>query len=143
MTEFLSSLRAPEPLPILNPSNFVPKNGFPVVKALTQNRRKHLIILCFFALIIVMYLGPMRLFFDPVVRAVLFSFPELVFLGAGLSSQLWRNLRKNNGWCMLYRKTRQIPVVVTSLTRGQPNHCKKLRNLWPQKCPPPLPPAVG
>ena len=28
------ALRAPEPLPILNPSNFVPKNGFPVVKAL-------------------------------------------------------------------------------------------------------------
>ena len=26
---------APEPLPILNPSNFVPKNGFPVVKGLT------------------------------------------------------------------------------------------------------------
>ena len=26
--------RAPEPLPILNPSNFVPKNGFPVVKGL-------------------------------------------------------------------------------------------------------------
>ena len=25
---------APEPLPILNPSNFVPKNGFPVVKGL-------------------------------------------------------------------------------------------------------------
>ena len=28
--------RAPEPLPILNPSNFVPKNGFPVVKGLTS-----------------------------------------------------------------------------------------------------------
>ena len=28
------SFRAPEPLPILNPSNFVPKNGFPVVKGL-------------------------------------------------------------------------------------------------------------
>ena len=26
--------RAPEPLPILCPSNFVPKNGFPVVKGL-------------------------------------------------------------------------------------------------------------
>ena len=26
--------RAPEPLPILNPSNFVPKIGFPVVKGL-------------------------------------------------------------------------------------------------------------
>ena len=26
--------RAPEPLPILNPSDFVPKNGFPVVKGL-------------------------------------------------------------------------------------------------------------
>ena len=26
--------RAPEPLPLLNPSNFVPKNGFPVVKGL-------------------------------------------------------------------------------------------------------------
>ena len=30
----LNPLRAPEPLPILNPSNFVPKNGFPVVKGL-------------------------------------------------------------------------------------------------------------
>ena len=28
----LNPFRAPEPLPILNPSNFVPKNGFPVVK---------------------------------------------------------------------------------------------------------------
>ena len=27
--------RAPEPLPILNPSNFVPKKGFPVVKGLS------------------------------------------------------------------------------------------------------------
>ena len=25
---FLNPFRAPEPLPILNPSNFVPKNGF-------------------------------------------------------------------------------------------------------------------
>ena len=30
----LNPSRAPEPLPILNPSNFVPKNGFPVVKGL-------------------------------------------------------------------------------------------------------------
>ena len=30
----LHPFRAPEPLPILNPSNFVPQNGFPVVKAL-------------------------------------------------------------------------------------------------------------
>ena len=28
----LSPFRAPEPLLILNPCNFVPKNGFPVVK---------------------------------------------------------------------------------------------------------------
>ena len=28
----LDPFRAPEPLLILNPSNFVPKNGFPVVK---------------------------------------------------------------------------------------------------------------
>ena len=28
----LNPFRAPEPLPILNPSNFVPKNGLPVVK---------------------------------------------------------------------------------------------------------------
>ena len=28
--------RAPEPLSILNPSNFVPKNVFPVVKGLTK-----------------------------------------------------------------------------------------------------------
>ena len=31
----LNPFRAPEPLLILNPSNFVPKNGFPVVKGLT------------------------------------------------------------------------------------------------------------
>ena len=31
----LGSFRAPEPLPIQNPSNFVPKNGFPVVKGLS------------------------------------------------------------------------------------------------------------
>ena len=31
---WVNPFRAPEPLPILNPSNFVPKNGFPVVKAL-------------------------------------------------------------------------------------------------------------
>ena len=30
----LNPFRAPEPLPIQNPSNFVPKNGFPVVKGL-------------------------------------------------------------------------------------------------------------
>ena len=30
----VNPFRAPEPLPILNPSNFVPKNGFPVVKGL-------------------------------------------------------------------------------------------------------------
>ena len=28
----VNPFRAPEPLPILNPSNFVPKTGFPVVK---------------------------------------------------------------------------------------------------------------
>ena len=28
MSEFLNPFRAPEPLPILNPSNFVPKKGF-------------------------------------------------------------------------------------------------------------------
>ena len=33
-------IRAPEPLPILNPSNFVPKNGFPVVKGLNQKVRQ-------------------------------------------------------------------------------------------------------
>ena len=33
----LNPFRAPEPLPILNPSNFVPTNGFPVVKGLTKN----------------------------------------------------------------------------------------------------------
>ena len=27
----VNPFRAPEPLPILNPSKFVPKNGFPVV----------------------------------------------------------------------------------------------------------------
>ena len=30
----LNPLIAPEPLPILNPSNFVPEDGFPVVKGL-------------------------------------------------------------------------------------------------------------
>ena len=30
--EYLNPFRAPEPLPTLNPSNYVPKNGFPVVK---------------------------------------------------------------------------------------------------------------
>ena len=33
----LDPLRAPEPLPTLNPSNFVPKNRFPVVKGLRVN----------------------------------------------------------------------------------------------------------
>ena len=33
---FFNPFRAPEPLPILNPSNVVPKNGFPVVKGLTN-----------------------------------------------------------------------------------------------------------
>ena len=32
--------RAPEPLPIINPSDFVPRNGFPVVKGLSQICRK-------------------------------------------------------------------------------------------------------
>ena len=31
---YLNPFRAPKPLPILNPSNYVPKNGFPVVKGL-------------------------------------------------------------------------------------------------------------
>ena len=31
LSVLLNPFRAPEPLPILNPSNFVPKNGFPVV----------------------------------------------------------------------------------------------------------------
>ena len=31
----LNPFGAPKPLPILNPSNFVPENGFPVVKGLT------------------------------------------------------------------------------------------------------------
>ena len=30
----VNPFRAPEPLPILNPSNSVPKNGFPVVRGL-------------------------------------------------------------------------------------------------------------
>ena len=33
--ETLNPFGAPEPLSILNPSNFVPKNGIPVVKGLT------------------------------------------------------------------------------------------------------------
>ena len=33
--QMLNPFRTPEPLPILNPSNFVPKNEFPVVKGLT------------------------------------------------------------------------------------------------------------
>ena len=39
-TGLLNPFRAPKPLSILNPSDFVPKNGFPVVKASTWNRRK-------------------------------------------------------------------------------------------------------
>ena len=35
----LNPFRAPEPLPILNPSNFVPKNGFPVVEGLSPSVR--------------------------------------------------------------------------------------------------------
>ena len=35
----INPFRAPKPLPILNPSNFVPKNGFPVVKGLNVGRR--------------------------------------------------------------------------------------------------------
>ena len=31
-SEEINPFRAPESLSILNPSNFVPKNGFPVVK---------------------------------------------------------------------------------------------------------------
>ena len=34
---WVNPCRAPEPLPILNPSNFVPKNGFPVVKGLRSS----------------------------------------------------------------------------------------------------------
>ena len=33
----LNPFRAPEPLPILNPGNFVPQNGFPVVKGLRNS----------------------------------------------------------------------------------------------------------
>ena len=39
LTQVLGTLnlfRAPEPLPIPNPSSFVPKNGFPVVKGLSM-----------------------------------------------------------------------------------------------------------
>ena len=32
----MNPFRAPEPLPILNPSNAVPKNGFPVAKGLSR-----------------------------------------------------------------------------------------------------------
>ena len=39
-SETINPLRAPEPLPILNASNFVPKNGFPVVKRLTKEKSK-------------------------------------------------------------------------------------------------------
>ena len=36
----VNPFRGPEPLPILNPSNFVPKNGFPVVKGLRHRATK-------------------------------------------------------------------------------------------------------
>ena len=36
MESRLDPFRAPEPLPILNTSHFVPKNGFPVVKGLKK-----------------------------------------------------------------------------------------------------------
>ena len=39
----LNPFRAPEPLHILNPSIFVPKNGFPVVKGLTQHRLNYIV----------------------------------------------------------------------------------------------------
>ena len=32
----LNPFRAPKPLPILKPSNYVPQNGFPVVKGLSS-----------------------------------------------------------------------------------------------------------
>ena len=35
--ELLDPFKTPEPLPILNPSNFVPKNGFPVAKGFNQS----------------------------------------------------------------------------------------------------------
>ena len=38
----VNPFRAPEPLPILNPSNFVPQNGFPVVKGLRGLRKQRL-----------------------------------------------------------------------------------------------------
>ena len=38
----INPFKAPEPLPILNPSNFVPKNGFPVVKGLRQKKENSL-----------------------------------------------------------------------------------------------------
>ena len=36
MSRLVNPFGAPEPLPILNPSNIVPKNGFPVVKGLSM-----------------------------------------------------------------------------------------------------------
>ena len=38
----MKPFRAPEPLPILNPSKFVPKNGFPVVKGLSSPKIEEL-----------------------------------------------------------------------------------------------------
>ena len=43
----LNPFRAPEPLPILKPNIVVPKNGFPVVKGLSQGTHCCMIFLLF------------------------------------------------------------------------------------------------
>ena len=51
--EILDPFKAPEPLPIQNPSNFVPKNGFPVAKGFIPNPSEfHFFFKAFFLLCI-------------------------------------------------------------------------------------------
>ena len=82
MTGILNPFRAPEPLPILNPSNFVPKNGFPVGKGLIPKIVGNTTF--FFGVIIVVYLCHMGFF----IPGSSFNFlQKSVFSGEVLSSQ--------------------------------------------------------
>ena len=54
----LNPFRAPEPHPTLNPSNFVPKKGFPVVKGLSsqiEEPQKNMLCTCIVARFIALF----------------------------------------------------------------------------------------
>ena len=69
----LNPLKAPKHLPVLNPSNFVPENGFPVVKALSPKSSEIIGYFSFDAIFVVyLALGPG--IFHPVYTAVAVSF---------------------------------------------------------------------